>query len=928
MGIISNIRARRAAKKNKDTTSSSSYQGPVRPGTSESVFRETGQSVKDNSIVQGPVRPGTDVVAFRTGGSSSSGGGGSSRGGGGGGASVGGASPTLTPPEVTSLEVVGGDTPASYSGGTISAYVPPTIKDIPSYVRTNIKDDFSGTVAGAAKIAYGSAKRGFQRLTAKEKRDFKTQQKFDTKVKELERGTLQVTAADKAAAFQGYQGTAITELSRVPDKTLIRDGSLGDLPSAQALQNRYQTEIENKKTNLELTQYAKDEKSITNYAKQLQTQINSNLISVGQANQELERYGGNLDTNRNKLVQNKLALDIKRKQNTLDSVSKRGRLTRLAVTTVVSVGAGFIAAPVIAAAPKIVQTTAAVVGGGALAYTGGKTLYGVGVGTTSVLSAAEVIVPAAAFILGAGISARTFRGKNVKVNSEIDAVLNSPELNLRTTKVKTLTSEAQIKSYKLSPGQEAEMIGKLKAGENVYVKEWELYSNNPKIQETINTKMPKVKINSMGNSVSVNQVSTGNSAVRVEVSKGKYKYVDITATKSAGRIDPSTGRTTTESVSIKAQIEPKPRTEEFFKTLEITEKPKTKLILKEGKIQRVTLADTYSFEGKKVKFDSKNLPTYDSLMDVVKSSKYKKYPSSRGRTIEYEDLTGVRIDTGSLVSKGKGVGVVSTELKLKSVGGKTIVEPLTKPIEFSLKKKSKPFNLAEDINKIIEPPKVKKARNGKQVSEMEKLKTNLESSGRVNFQESISEANIKKSIKSATEQFGRLKSKDLFKTGLGGSSLYGLSKNKFESLSKPIDANILGINLNVLSKQAQPLSFAQLSKQSSLTTQKIIPQQVTTSTYDFKPTKITPFIPPILPVFRLGGGKSTKGKKSKKKKIRSISQYTASLGAAEFQRKRTKVTQKQLDKLSRRTYTGFETRGLLEVVSEKEMAKQINKVKF
>jgi len=69
----------------------------------------------------------------------------------------------------------------------------------------------------------------------------------------------------------------------------------------------------------------------------------------------------------------------------------------LAVTTVVSVGAGFIAAPVIAAAPKIVQTTAAVVGGGALAYTGGKTLYGVGVGTTSVLSAAEVIVPAAAF---------------------------------------------------------------------------------------------------------------------------------------------------------------------------------------------------------------------------------------------------------------------------------------------------------------------------------------------------------------------------------------------------------------------------------------------------------------------------------------------------------------------------------------------------
>jgi len=46
-----------------------SFQGPVRPGTSESVFRETGRTQRE---YQGPVRPGTDVEKFRRTGRSSS----------------------------------------------------------------------------------------------------------------------------------------------------------------------------------------------------------------------------------------------------------------------------------------------------------------------------------------------------------------------------------------------------------------------------------------------------------------------------------------------------------------------------------------------------------------------------------------------------------------------------------------------------------------------------------------------------------------------------------------------------------------------------------------------------------------------------------------------------------------------------------------
>ena len=39
-----------------------SYSGPVRPGTSEETFRETG---KTERLYRGPVRPGTDEGTFR-----------------------------------------------------------------------------------------------------------------------------------------------------------------------------------------------------------------------------------------------------------------------------------------------------------------------------------------------------------------------------------------------------------------------------------------------------------------------------------------------------------------------------------------------------------------------------------------------------------------------------------------------------------------------------------------------------------------------------------------------------------------------------------------------------------------------------------------------------------------------------------------------
>jgi hypothetical protein len=115
----------------------------------------------------------------------------------------------------------------------------------------------------------------------------------------------------------------------------------------------------------------------------------------------------------------------------------------------------------------------------------------------------------------------------------------------------------------------------------------------------------------------------------------------------------------------------------------------------------------------------------------------------------------------------------------------------------------------------------------------------------------------------------------------------------------------------------------------SLTTKQITNLTSSQSSYypTIRPIRIkAPVIPPILPSFNLGGGMLEPKKKLKISQINPISKYSASLGAAAFQKKGIKITQAQLNKLNKSTFSGFETRGLLEIVPDKDAQRAIRKL--
>lgn len=136
-------------------------------------------------------------------------------------------------------------------------------------------------------------------------------------------------------------------------------------------------------------------------------------------------------------------------------------------------------------------------------------------------------------------------------------------------------------------------------------------------------------------------------------------------------------------------------------------------------------------------------------------------------------------------------------------------------------------------------------------------------------------------------------------------------------------------------RQQQRLKFAEIQIQ----TPKQIQQQINRLT-KIQPQRFEmPRTPrqPISPVFDIpffgggsgqGGGLDKQLKKLMEKRRPIKSGYTASLAAAAFQAKPIKVTQKEYKRLSESIFSGAETRPLLEIVSDKQLAKEIRKVKF
>ena len=132
-----------------------SYQGPIKPGTSESTFRKTGKSV---SVYQGPVRPTDNEETFRktgvsTGGGGRGGGGGSSAGGG----SSGGGSSGTTSPNIQILrngevQVGSGLQARYYMGNAIVPDLNKTANQVQLELRQQYKRD-TGKAIGMGRVS-------------------------------------------------------------------------------------------------------------------------------------------------------------------------------------------------------------------------------------------------------------------------------------------------------------------------------------------------------------------------------------------------------------------------------------------------------------------------------------------------------------------------------------------------------------------------------------------------------------------------------------------------------------------------------------------------------------------------------------------------------------------------------------------------------
>jgi len=179
------------------------------------------------------------------------------------------------------------------------------------------------------------------------------------------------------------------------------------------------------------------------------------------------------------------------------------------------------------------------------------------------------------------------------------------------------------------------------------------------------------------------------------------------------------------------------------------------------------------------------------------------------------------------------------------------------------------------------------------------------------------------------------------------SSLYK-QKGKEKQITTPIQKE-----KQKEEQKQKPITIQQLQQkqkpiQSSIILQKVIqkqiPQQKITLKQLQKPIQKqppTPRIPiqlitPRLLIPKIFLYKFKKEKDIYKQNLQKLkrdikktqSKYTASLGASFFQKKPTKVTRKEYERLSKRKYSGIETRPVLQIVPEEESKKKIKKVQF
>lgn len=605
------------------------------------------------------------------------------------------------------------------------AVVTTGVRNAYNYFKQNLgRESALNLFRGTGQIAFGKKTGGLREQIANAR-----EEKLKRDVAKAE-GTWGGSQADINKAYKGYSGTSSNySYTQTPDNVLIRNAALGDQPSLIALADRMNKNIEVQAKVL-ATNIGNDNQAILDsYTTTIQNKINSGEITYKQGVEYVNTKADILNKEGSKTVEDRLKPLTKDSQTLLDKTARAGRITRVVITTASSLVAGAVLAPAIAVTPKAIQTGGLILGGVGMYKPVKRVTTGLIVGTTTGLDVAELVIPTAGFIAGGAIGMKIFKvGGSVKPNPKLDIALQTAELKSVSSKV--LTSESQIKALRITELQKVELIKQLNMGESIGTRTWRIKARTPKLQKVIDEGLPQYEIVSTGRTATLNNAYASKTIVKVKVGEGKTQFIDLTSGDTIGFYSPKTKLLYTETLSQTAELNKPVR--EVVKSFAVT-KPTIKNIFDEGQFKRLVGTKSYSFEGAKIKAPQGKQITYKDLMEVVKSERVKKHPTSYAESLELQKATSAN-EVNALMGiegEGKGFGFNKIDIKFVTEKGVDVLKNLEKPIEYEkfISKKMKPLTY-EDLTKTpkkIEPiNQIESGTKEGKVQELSSLKKELE----------------------------------------------------------------------------------------------------------------------------------------------------------------------------------------------------------
>lgn len=505
-------------------------------------------------------------------------------------------------------------------------------------------------------------------------------------------------------------------------------------------------------------------------------------------------------------------------------------------------------------------------------------------------------------------------------------VPKASEVKLRTAveraEIKTkvtggITTEIQINKLQVPENIKVELRNQLRAGKSIRSVSAEVEGVGEADAALIKKELPKQDIRFIEVTNQQGQIINRVAVGKVEIG-GKVKYREDILSGGTGQVNLETGRGYIESVT---ETRMGTKLTSASKQLDVF-KSQAKEFKTPDEIIRVTTSRAKTFEGGKVTAEKGKPISYKDLQEVAQSEINRAYPVSESKSVEIQRLKRIEVATS-------GEDILGIKKVYASKGGTGKTKKLTPPsVEFDRIPSTKSM-------KSFEPEKIQK----QDITKIKELKKPEKSPAQIKIEKETQQVRkiidapsidltnqIKSSVKRGVKE--NLKTTSSNKLGLKVSPILA-SKQRQKVKQTPVPT----LNYENISKlsERQLQNVYQVPKLSQLQKQQQIPRltQIQTPIYSTPiiPEVNIPKFPPFIPFSKRTESKIL-NRKLIKKSLKPESKYAASLAAAALQAKPLQITKKQYEKLGKRTYSGAETRPVVEIVPEKELKKEIKKVEF